>query len=127
MLDPLSTLPKCHYSYAGLLLDDLFLMTEETSCAEKLLRCSCTAIGWGRMAFSADELRSFVLIHGRPVNKVNFNIPDPVTGIASPISSIFFKPIRFLGRLVEHILLGARRIDEIHKGMNPTILVKTKF
>ena len=73
------------------------------------------------MAFPAYKLRSFVLVYGRSVNEVHLNIPGLVTGRPSPISSIFSKPIRFLGRLVEHTLLDARRLDETCKGIKEAL------
>ena len=127
-------------------MDDLNLMAESVSDAQKALTRCTIALEWARMEFRPDKSRSFVIIKGRSMNVSPFAakpIPGNIISMSAtsvPVSthlveslvtsncipSIHNNPIKFLGRIINGSLCDRRSTDELATKLNDGLMLIDK-
>ena len=111
-------------------IDDLSLMSSAVSGFQTSLSRCTTALTWAGLEFRADKSRSIIIIKGRSMNTTPFPVPKPRDQIepSSSIPSIYSRPVKFLGRIIDgplsdrnssaeladKLLAGLKTIDRSH-------------
>ena len=95
-------------------MDDLFIMSTSIISSQELLNRTVCALSWARMIFRASKSRSIVIQSGKIIDTA-----FAVNG--ENIPSIHRKPVKFLGRSIDHNLSDAVAVDNLiqqcHQGL----------
>ena len=84
-------------------MDHINLMSAKVSGAQTFLSWCITALTWASLEFRADKSRSIVIVRGRSMKKTPFSISKASVQpeVPSPIPSIYSRPIKFLGCIID--------------------------
>ena len=81
-------------------MDDLNLLTVNTSDMDSLLKRASTAVTWARMGFRAKKSRSLVIVKGKVSSSVSLEV-ESCSGSIEKIPSILEREVRFLGKMID--------------------------
>ena len=98
-------------------MDDLNIMSSNI-CGAKTLLSRCTiALTWAGLTFRADKSRSIFIIKGRSMNTTPFSVSSPreLSDFTSFIPSIYSRPVKFLGRIIDGSFSDRKSLDELEK------------
>ena len=98
-------------------MDDLNLLSSSVSSAKNIPSLCKKALKWASLDFWADKSRSIVKIERRSMNTTTFSESEPKnsTDFSFYIVSIYSRPIKFLGRIIDSSISDKNSLDELEK------------